>query len=129
MRIRLTAAALLIAAGAGAQTPPKPPVPVPQPRPAPSATAATPIAPPPATPAPAIPATAVARELFGSKAQPAPLQARSIGFYSHGCLAGAVALPVDGKTWQVMRLSRNRNWGHPNLIAFLERFSAKLPQI
>jgi len=57
------------------------------------------------------------------------MQARSIGFYAHGCLAGAVALPVDGKTWQVMRLSRNRNWGHPDLIAFLERFSAKLPQV
>jgi penicillin-insensitive murein endopeptidase len=57
------------------------------------------------------------------------MQARSIGFYAHGCLAGAVALPVDGKTWQVMRLSRNRNWGHPDLIAFLERFSVKLPQV
>ena len=32
-------------------------------------------------------------------------------------------LPINGKTWQVMRLSRNRNWGHPNLIKFLERFS------
>ncbi len=114
MRFRLTLAALLIgAAGASAQTPP---VPVPPPKPA-TATTAT------------IPASTPAKELFGGKAQPAPLQARSIGFYAHGCLAGAVALPVDGKTWQVMRLARNRNWGHPELIKFLERFSAKLPQI
>jgi penicillin-insensitive murein endopeptidase len=28
-----------------------------------------------------------------------------------------------------MRLTRNRNWGHPDLIAFLERYSAKLPQV
>ena len=28
-------------------------------------------------------------------------------------------------TWQVMRLSRNRNWGHPDLIALIERLSAK----
>ena len=28
-------------------------------------------------------------------------------------------------TWQVMRLSRNRAWGHPAMIAFLERFSRK----
>jgi penicillin-insensitive murein endopeptidase len=28
-----------------------------------------------------------------------------------------------------MRLSRNRNWGHPNLIKFIERFSAKVPTI
>ncbi len=48
------------------------------------------------------------------------------GFYSSGCLAGAVALPVTGPDWQVMRLSRNRNWGHPALIAFLERLAAKV---
>src|ERR1700675_4115128 len=113
MRFRLTFAILLIGcAGTSAQTPPAP---VPQPSPAPAAAS--------------VPAQAIAKELFGGKAQPAPLQARSIGFYAHGCLAGAVALPVDGKTWQVMRLTRNRNWGHPELIAFLERFSAKLPQL
>ncbi len=39
-----------------------------------------------------------AKMLFGGKSQPAPLQARSIGFYAHGCLAGAVALPINGKT-------------------------------
>ena len=36
---------------------------------------------------------------------------------------------MDGRTWQVMRLSRNRNWGHPALISFLERFAAKVPSI
>src|SRR5262245_61824054 len=66
-----------------------------------------------------------AKELFGRRATAAPLQARSIGFYAKGCLAGAVALPINGKTWQVMRLSRNRNWGHPELIAFLEDLSKK----
>src|SRR5437667_8684945 len=69
-----------------------------------------------------------AKELFGRKAAPANLQARTIGFYSKGCLAGAVALPINGPTWQVMRLSRNRNWGHPNLIAFLERLAAQEPK-
>src|ERR1043165_3211173 len=54
-----------------------------------------------------------AKELFGRKPAPANMQARSIGFYTRGCLAGGVALPINGKTWQVMRLSRNRNWGHP----------------
>jgi penicillin-insensitive murein DD-endopeptidase len=66
-----------------------------------------------------------AKDLFGRKTKPAPLQTRSIGFYARGCLAGAVALPVNGKTWQVMRLSRNRNWGHPNLVSFLERLADK----
>ena len=66
-----------------------------------------------------------AKELFGRAMTPAEAQVRSIGFYSRGCLAGAKALPVDGEAWQVMRLSRDRNWGHPALLAFLERFSKK----
>jgi penicillin-insensitive murein DD-endopeptidase len=57
-----------------------------------------------------------AKESFGRRPRPAPLEARVIGFYSKGCLAGAKALPINGKTWQVMRLSRNRNWGHPKLV-------------
>jgi penicillin-insensitive murein endopeptidase len=66
-----------------------------------------------------------AKELFGRRATSAPLVARSIGFYAKGCLAGAVAMPINGKTWQVMRLSRNRNWGHPSLIRYLEDLSEK----
>src|SRR5215211_7872602 len=70
-----------------------------------------------------------AKELFGRRPVPAPLEARTIGFYSKGCLAGAKALPINGKTWQVMRLSRNRNWGHPNLVNFLEKLADKMPSI
>jgi penicillin-insensitive murein endopeptidase len=72
---------------------------------------------------PSDPATP-ARELFGRAAQPAPLDPEPIGFYSRGCLAGGQALPANGPNWRVMRLSRNRNWGHPALIAFLPRFAA-----
>jgi len=49
-----------------------------------------------------------------------------VGFYAHGCIAGAQALPINGETWQVMRLSRNRNWAHPDMVALLERLSAKV---
>ena len=52
-------------------------------------------------------------------------QPQSVGFYSKGCLDGAVALPIDGPNWQVMRLSRNRNWGHPRLINLLGDLSSK----
>ena len=38
-------------------------------------------------------------------------------------------MPVDGETWQVMRLSRNRNWGHPQLIGFLQRLATRLPAV
>src|SRR6516164_5714136 len=70
-----------------------------------------------------------AKELFARKSEPVPMAARAIGSYVRGCLAGAVALPINGKTWQVMRLSRNRNWGHPALIKFLERLAAKVPKV
>jgi penicillin-insensitive murein endopeptidase len=56
------------------------------------------------------------------------LEARAIGSYAKGCLAGAVALPVNGETWQVMRLSRSRNWGHPSLVEFLERLADQAPK-
>jgi penicillin-insensitive murein endopeptidase len=71
----------------------------------------------------------VAKDLFGKSRDAAPMRARAIGFYSKGCVAGAVALPVDGENWQAMRLSRNRNWGHPDLIAMLERLAAKAPRV
>ncbi len=64
-----------------------------------------------------------AKELFGRARDPAPTESEPVGFYSKGCLAGGEELPVNGPNWQVMRLSRNRNWGHPALIAFLERFA------
>jgi penicillin-insensitive murein DD-endopeptidase len=64
-----------------------------------------------------------AKQLFGRRTTPAKLDAHVFGFYNRGCLAGGEALPLNGPTWQVMRLSRNRNWGHPALINFLERLS------
>lgn len=76
-----------------------------------------------ATPAPAPAAAgeaAPAKELFGRVQTPAPAPARAIGGYARGCLAGATRLAPDGPHHQVMRLKRNRNWGHPALIAFLD---------
>lgn len=70
-----------------------------------------------------------AKELFGRAQNAAPMEARAVGFYSRGCLSGATALPVNGETWQVMRLSRNRMWGHPDMIGFLERFARTVPRI
>jgi penicillin-insensitive murein endopeptidase len=66
-----------------------------------------------------------AKELFARKPLPTQSAPRSIGFYAHGCLAGGEALPINGPTWQVMRLSRNRNWGHPNLVRVLKQLSEK----
>lgn len=76
-----------------------------------------------ATAAPAA-AERAAKELFGAIRAPAAGKGTAFGSYAKGCLHGAVQLPETGSRWQAMRLSRNRNWGTPELIAFLERFSA-----
>src|SRR3954463_4207923 len=66
-----------------------------------------------------------ARELFARKILPAAMPTRVVGFYAKGCIAGAEALPINGESWQVMRLSRNRNWAHPDLVALLKRLADK----
>jgi penicillin-insensitive murein endopeptidase len=71
-----------------------------------------------------------ARRLFGHLQGASPGRAEAVGGYARGCLQGAEQLPETGPTWQAMRLSRNRNWGHPELIDFvqdLSRFAATLP--
>jgi penicillin-insensitive murein endopeptidase len=64
-----------------------------------------------------------AKQLFGAQTLPTVGAPLSTGFYAKGCLAGGVALPEDGPTWQVMRLSRNRRWGHPHMIGLIEKLS------
>lgn len=64
-----------------------------------------------------------ANQLFGAHAY-ASLQApEPIGSYAKGCAAGLVRLPETGPTWQAMRLSRNRNWGHPDVLEFVQDLS------
>ncbi len=79
-----------------------------------------------ATPAGAEP---LARQLFGAARAPSAQAPQAIGSYSRGCAAGLVALPETGPTWQAMRLSRNRNWGHPELVRFLIDLSGTARQI
>src|SRR6202142_1518541 len=92
--------------------------------------AQTPSAPAPTVAVPAPPNRPVipedkipAKTLFSGAQLPSLGKAMAIGYYPRGCLQGGVELPVDGPNWQVMRLSRNRNWGHPELVKFLERFA------
>jgi penicillin-insensitive murein endopeptidase len=68
-----------------------------------------------------------AKLLFGREVAPAAGPAQAIGGYERGCLEGAAPLPADGPNWQVMRPSRNRAWGHPALIALIERLARRLP--
>ncbi|MEL6450333.1 MAG: penicillin-insensitive murein endopeptidase [Pseudomonadota bacterium] len=75
----------------------------------------------------ALPAGAqqLAKQEFGAKRTGSAQAPAPFGSYARGCVAGAVQLPETGPTWQAMRLSRNRNWGHPEAIDFVKKLSAK----
>lgn len=69
-------------------------------------------------------AETTAAKLFSAQPLPTSGAAQPIGAYGKGCAAGNVELPETGPTWQAMRLSRNRNWGNPVTVAYLEDLSA-----
>lgn len=64
-----------------------------------------------------------ASTLFGAHKAGSAQRSVAIGSYAKGCGSGLVQLPETGPTWQAMRLSRNRNWGHPDTIDFIKRLS------
>ncbi|WP_212522699.1 penicillin-insensitive murein endopeptidase [Actibacterium sp. MT2.3-13A] len=64
-----------------------------------------------------------ANVLFGALRSASDEPPAAFGSYAKGCAGGLQELPETGPTWQAMRLDRNRNWGHPDTIAFIERLS------
>ncbi|ASU16716.1 penicillin-insensitive murein endopeptidase [Actinobacillus pleuropneumoniae] len=50
-------------------------------------------------------------------------QAQPIGGYSNGCIIGAQPLALKGDGYQVIRSARNRFYGHPDLLSFLQRLA------
>jgi penicillin-insensitive murein endopeptidase len=74
-------------------------------------------------------AEALANKLFGSKGAPSQQDPMPIGSYAKGCAAGLMELPQTGPTWQAMRLSRGRNFGHPAMIGFLQDLSVAATQV
>ncbi|HRO14611.1 MAG TPA: penicillin-insensitive murein endopeptidase [Paracoccus sp. (in: a-proteobacteria)] len=69
--------------------------------------------------APPVLAEPLAKDVFGAQRAANRAAPQAIGGYSRGCASGNVQLPETGPTWQAMRLSRNRNWGQPELVDFL----------
>ncbi|MEO1492982.1 MAG: penicillin-insensitive murein endopeptidase [Pseudomonadota bacterium] len=70
-----------------------------------------------------------AHALFGRHKLPSSTNPGAIGSYARGCLAGGIELRETAPGWQAMRLSRNRNWGHPALIGFIERLSVRAREV
>ncbi len=50
---------------------------------------------------------------------------RIIGGTGAGCLIGAERLADDGPGWQAVRVSRNRHWGHPELVGAVQGLAAR----
>jgi penicillin-insensitive murein endopeptidase len=71
----------------------------------------------------------LANRLFGSMTNASAQNPMPVGSYARGCAAGLVQLPESGPTWQAMRLSRNRNWGQPQLIEFLQQLSVAATKV
>ena len=67
----------------------------------------------------------VAKGQFGAKRRASIQDPAPVGSYAKGCVAGAVQLAETGPTWQAMRLNRNRNWGHPELVDMVQKLSVK----
>lgn len=70
-----------------------------------------------------------ANQLFGAADLPTSNRPMPYGSYAKGCGDGLVQLPESGPTWQAMRLSRNRNWGHPVMIDVLVDLSRAATQV
>jgi len=66
----------------------------------------------------ALPAAAQGGD-WGGFVIPSPGPGQPVGSYSNGCLFGGVPLPPEGEGYQVVRLDRNRYYGHPTLIDYL----------
>ena len=60
-------------------------------------------------------------DAWGLVLTPTAGPARIIGSPANGCIAGAARLPPDGVGYQAIRLSRHRNFGHPDTVGFVQR--------
>lgn len=69
---------------------------------------------------PAVAGSSLADE-WGRVLGPTAGPTRIIGSAANGCIAGAARLPPDGIGYQAIRLSRHRNFGHPQTVAFVQR--------
>lgn len=63
---------------------------------------------------------------WATVSSPAPGATQSIGFYTAGCLQGAQALPLDGPGYEAIRLSRNRYWGQPVMVDYIQTLASKV---
>ncbi|WP_411753531.1 penicillin-insensitive murein endopeptidase [Serratia sp. (in: enterobacteria)] len=54
--------------------------------------------------------------------------AQAVGGFANGCIIGAHPLPLNSPGYQVMRTDQRRYFGHPDLLAFIQRLSSQANQ-
>jgi penicillin-insensitive murein endopeptidase len=82
--------------------------------------------PPGAGPAPAATDGTSAAAQFAAVHSPTRDEARVYGTYTRGCIAGARQLAADSPRWQILNPQRNRAWGHPALLRFIDRLATSV---
>ncbi|WP_394201473.1 penicillin-insensitive murein endopeptidase [Shewanella waksmanii] len=60
--------------------------------------------------------------------QPLAGKPAAIGSYANGCIIGAQPLALAGEGYQVIRSQRQRYYGHPNLVNFIEQLAKAFKQ-
>lgn len=86
------------------------------------------------TPANSIKDSAALFALWSKARTPYPGAASPIGTYQAGCLIGAEKLVTEPPGYALMRLSRNRNFAHPDMVHYLRELAertraAKIPYL
>lgn len=57
---------------------------------------------------------------------PTEHEPQAVGQYANGCLLGGSALPDSGPGFQAVRLARKRNYGHPQMVDFIQKLGQRV---
>ncbi|MBE2898426.1 penicillin-insensitive murein endopeptidase [Pasteurellaceae bacterium 20609_3] len=72
--------------------------------------------------------SAVAETEWQKIKRPIPGEALPVGGYSNGCIIGAQPLAWRGEGYQVIRMQKNRYYGHPMMIRYLQDLGKRVKQ-
>ncbi|XKY15051.1 penicillin-insensitive murein endopeptidase [Stutzerimonas zhaodongensis] len=65
---------------------------------------------------------------WSSVMEPVPGEPLIIGKHGAACLVGAVQLPPEGVGYQAVDLARNRHYGHPDLLDYIQSLGRRLDE-
>ncbi|RUR31680.1 penicillin-insensitive murein endopeptidase [Vreelandella nanhaiensis] len=72
--------------------------------------------------------SAIAADDWADITEPLSGEPRVIGHHGGGCLVGAEQLPPEGNGYQAVDLDRNRHYGHPTLIDYIQRLGERVDE-